>query len=124
MRRGAVVAWTVVIAVALLAVGFVSHLTQVVEASYSCPVIEGEEGTLAYSFSGPSTCTYERSTATFGPEVVEADPEGIDWLDPPISAAVFGVGALVVIGGATWFLLRQRRRWRLEDAAPRPEAMS
>lgn len=85
----------VVVAVLLLAVGAASHARAVVEASYTCPVVDGDAGELAYSLFDPSTCTYADGGATL-PAVRGAR----GWLDPLVSALLFGVGAVVVIAGA------------------------
>jgi len=89
------VAAIVVVAVLLLAVGAASHARAVVEASYTCPVVDGDRGELAYSLFDPSTCAYADGDAT-----VPAVRGARDWLDPLGSALVFGIGAVVVIVGA------------------------
>jgi len=99
------VAAIVVVAALLLAVGAVSHARAVVEASYTCPVVDGEVGELRYSLYDPSTCAYVDEVA-----VVPAVRGERNWFDPPGSALVFGVGAVVVIGGAALAVRTVRRR--------------
>jgi hypothetical protein len=95
----------VVVAVLLLAVGAASHARAVVEASYRCPVVDGDAGELAYSLFDPSTCTYADGGGTLPAVRGERD-----WLDPLGSALIFGVGAVVVLGGAALAVRTVRRR--------------
>jgi hypothetical protein len=92
--RGKVAA-IVVVAVLLLVVGAVSHARAVVEASYECPVVDGDPGELRYRLFDPSTCRYAEGSSVTTPARTDRN-----WLDPLGSALVFGVGGLVVVAGA------------------------
>jgi hypothetical protein len=95
----------VLVALLLLVVGAMSHAQNVVEASYACPILGGEAGQVQYSFFDATTCVYEGD-----PSMPEATKEPLDWLDPMGSALVFGIGGLVVTGGAVLALRAVVRR--------------
>lgn len=103
VRFGSPVEWStgaktvaiVGVALLLLGVGFASHARGVVEASYVCPVRDGDPGEVQYSFSDETFCTYDGTDLAAVPT-----RRGLDWFDPPASALVFGIGAVVVVVGA------------------------